>query len=181
MAVGLCLVLSASILLLAAQPKSNMPTLVRLEEVNPGGMLTEETCTIVYIDSTYHSERTVRRSGERPTSNVFEGALSTAEMNKLIRIVKSDAFLELKPPLTQSRRSVMEDFHLVRVTVPRASGIQDLQYPTADSRKGTEKTLGPLLGWWKGLRKHLPPALEHGASNQCLPSSVATADGAPSY
>lgn len=170
----LCLAAGSS-LAAFAQQGSKSPTLVRLAEVSLGSDSKEESCTIVYIDSTYHAERVVRRAGEPPAVRVFEGTLGTEQMNQLIRIVNGDALVQLKPPVPRSHRLVMEDFHQIQITVPRASGMQDLVYPNDESRKDAGNTLAPLLAWWKDLRKHLPPPLQDPAMTRCVASPTPSA------
>ena len=109
----------------------------------------------------------MRKVGDPSTVDIYEGSLSPADLSKLIRILESKDFRELKPPPEQSHRLVIEDLHLLQITVPRPGGTQDLQYLTRASRRGDEKALRPLLQWWKNLRTHLPPALNNGASNRC--------------
>lgn len=172
--VGLCMMLAIPSSPSSQKSQPHMPTLVRLAELTPGSMATEETCTIVYLDSNYHSERISHRTGVRATADVFEGVLSVADFNRLMRILESKGFRELKSPARQSHSLVVEDFHLLQITVPRADGIQDLNYPTRASRKHDDKALKPVLEWWKDLRANLPPSLKNGVSHRCNPASLTT-------
>jgi hypothetical protein len=153
------------------KPQPHMPTLVRLAESVSGPAAAEETCTIVYLDSNYHSERISHKTGARPTAEVYEGVLSVADFNRLMRALQTKGFRKLKPPPRQSKGPAGEDADLLQIMVPRNDGVQDLNYPTHASRKRAEKALRPVLEWWKDHRSNLPPPLKHGVSHLCNPAS----------
>lgn len=173
-AAGLCLMLVLASAPASTKSEPHMPTLVRLEESVPGPAATEETCTIVYLDGQYHAERVSHKTGGRPTAEVYEGALSVAEFNRLMMALESSRFRKLKSPPRQSPSPAAEDSQPLQIMVPRADRLQDLNYPTLASRKRHEKALRPVLEWWKDLLANLPPALKRGASWGCNPGSAST-------
>lgn len=170
-AAGLCFLLAAA-MPLSPQSKSPPSVLARIGEVTPGQMVSEETCAIVYLDGSYHSERIGRKINERPTVDVYEGLLKAADLSQLHALLEAKEFQELKSPEPPTRGLVIEDLHLLQITVPRARGVQDVQYLTRASRKGDEPILKPLLKWWKGFRAHLSSPVKNGTRNRCQSSST---------
>jgi hypothetical protein len=160
-----CCVMSES---QAGQPKAT--ALVRLSEMRAGTMASEETCAVVYSDGQFRAERVSRRRGDTDLLRVAEGRVDEGRLNQLRDILNGEAFRELKSP-SVTRRLADDNVHALSVTVLRKSALQELNYPTKDSRKGSAQTLKPLLEWWQqAIRKNSGTSSDLQQRTRCLPS-----------
>jgi hypothetical protein len=149
----------------AANPASNVKR-VRLAEARSGVMGTNEMCALIYLDGHYHAERTYRKLDEPTEKEVFEGTIGAQEWQELNRLLEAPELKSLKSPV-EPRRIMVENMHLVQVSIARQDGIQELRYETDASRKHAEATLKPLLEWWKALRSHYPAPAQEGKVTRC--------------
>jgi hypothetical protein len=151
--VGSAHLLLFTALLQAEDAKSRVATLLRISEIRLGTMVSEEICTIVYLDGEYRSERISMRRGYADSVRVTEGRIGDEEHKRLLKILHSPEFIQLESP-KGFRRLVDENFQGLYISVPRTGRIQELSYPTKASWKPSERALRPLLEWWQQLRRH---------------------------
>lgn len=127
-----------------------------LSEVRPGGMATDQRCTLVFPDHRFHHEVATRHHGRDVERKVYEGELSEVDWNTLAEILDRKEFQDLNVPRTVPPL-VMQDVHVYAISVARAGDFQNLEFLTDKSRKPYESQLKPLLQWWKSFySKHMP-------------------------
>ena len=129
-------------------------------------MGTNEMCVLIYLDGRYHAERTYRKQDEPTEKEVYEGSLSADDMQKLDHLLDAPELRALKSPLAP-RRIMVDDLHLVQISIARQEGIQELRYETDAIRKHDDARLKPLLEWWKSLRSRYPAPLQEGKTTKC--------------
>ncbi|SRR5713101_5021101 len=143
---------------------------LRLSEVRPGGMATDQRCTLIFPDRRFHHETASSRLGRDLERKVYEGELSEADWNALTGILDRKEFHDLAvpriaPPL------VMPDLHIYTISVARDGKFQNMEFLTDKSRKPYDSELKPLLQWWKSfygrrmLESQAPP------DAQCSPDN----------
>jgi len=153
----------------AEEPQARPGSLLRISEIRQGTLASEESCTIVYLDGAYHSERISFRRGYDDSVRVTEGRLGEEHHKHLLEILNSQNFAQLQPPKV-ARRLADENYHGLYISVPRTEGrVQDLSYPTKESRKESEAALRPLLQWWQELRKSPGQSVKNAQKTRCTP------------
>jgi len=150
----LCIVVGFGLVAMADanQAASDTPPLrLLLSEVQAGTMASEQYCTLVFADHSFHSEKAIRKLGKDRERKVYEGKLSDADWNALGGILESKELRELHVPEGVTPL-VIEDAHTVTISVARDTKYQNLEFLDKKSRKPYDPQLKPLLGWWKTLR-----------------------------
>jgi len=140
-----------------------------LTEVRPGNMATQLRCTLVLRDHHFHHETasiTPNRDSER---KVYEGELSDGEWSALNAILDGKSLRDLNVPRAFAP-PVMQDVHILNISVGRESKFQNLEFLNDKSRKPYDSELKPLLQWWKSFN-HRHMTESHAAPNsQCAPN-----------
>jgi len=141
--------------------------LVRLSENRGGVMASEEVCTLVYANGQYRSETVSRRRGDTDLLRVAEGGLSEPALTELKEILNNSQFRQLTSP-NAPRRLADPDVNALSVTVEREGVLQELNYPSKASRKGSEQILKPLLQWWQPVRKNPGKLVDTAQRTRCV-------------
>ena len=158
-----CLLLLLLGLLSAADTPKAQP-LMRLDDYRPGTMAAEEHCLLVLTDGRYHAERIIKRSNEPSQGAIAEGTLTADDLLRLRHILDSKEFAALTTP-SQKKLLVVEDLHLLDISVFRGPGWQSVVYQNDAARKHDNATIKPLLGWWKELERAARFSMS--ATNRC--------------
>jgi hypothetical protein len=151
-----CLVLSwilfSGLALVAGSDQSAQISAFRLllSEVRPGGMATDQRCTLVFPDHRFHHEIASRHHGRDVERKVYEGELSEADWDTLAEILDRKEFQDLNVPRTVPPL-VMQDVHVYAISVAREGNFQNMEFLTDKSRKPYDSQLKPLLQWWKSF------------------------------
>jgi hypothetical protein len=124
------------------------------------------SCTIVYLDGHFYSEQETHSMGEWRQASVSAGELTPTEIQQMNAVLEAKDFSALTSPV-QEKRLVQEDQHLLQISVPRASVLQDLIYETDRARKPAQRALEPVLDWWKRLKAQHPPTRRTEKITQC--------------
>lgn len=152
----------------SGQPSSDRTFRIRLFEVQPASLSSEQTCTLVFADHHFHHEKTIRKHGRAYDQRVYEGELSQSEWNALSGIIDSKEFRELNVP-RDVEPLVIQDAHPYTISVAREDKFQNLEFLDNKSLKPYYSQVEPLLKWWKSLRgRHLPQS-NAPADERCSP------------
>src|SRR5207237_8188606 len=95
---------------------------------------------------------------------VFEGTLAADELERLRKILDAKEFVALVTP-SQKKLLVVEDLHMLDISVARGSRWQSVVYQNDAARKHDNVTLRPLLTWWKELER--AARFSASATNRC--------------
>ena len=140
-------------------------------------------CLAVYEDGRYHREasRQIRNRGGRPTptwgeAKVFEGTLSTQELDQLKRIVGAEGFRAISGTLGNFdpislliwRNGVTPrgDIEVLEATVMRAEGLQVFHVIGPAPRERAD-ALGALQKWVAGVSKFSAVAIPDAIASAC--------------
>jgi hypothetical protein len=145
-----CVLLVSGLSLAQQTAPAAAPFRLLFSEVIYGTMASEQRCALIFSDRRFHLERANRRRGQDVSRKVYEGELSASEWNTLSEILDDKEFRELAMPTAMSS-PVVEDLHVIAISVWRDGKFQNLEYLNNRSRKPYDPTLRPLLQWWKNL------------------------------
>ena len=144
-------------------PPSSNAFVLRISEVQPGALATEQRCTLVFSDRRFHHEAASSKHGRDNNRRVFEGTLSEADWNTLTGLLESKAFHDLNVP-TAVAPLVTQDTHIYAISVARGGRFQNIEFLNDKSRRPYEAQLKPLLQWWKSfIGRHI--AESHAPAN----------------
>ncbi len=139
-----------------AQEPAHASLKLFINEVQPGAMSSQQYCTLVFADHTFHSEKANIKSAKDTERKIYEGPLSDSQWNGLTAIIDSPQFRDLKLPQTVPPL-VMQDTHPYTISVARDNNFQNMEFLDSRSLKPYESQIKPLLQWWKALRgQHTP-------------------------
>ena len=150
--------------LLSAADTPKAAPLLRLDDYRPGYMAAEEHCLLVLSDGRYHAERIVKKRNEPSEGAVSEGTLTAEDFERLRKILDTKDFAALATP-SQKKLLVVEDLHMLDISVARGSAWQSVVYQNDAARKHDNVTLRPLLTWWKELER--ASRFSASATNRC--------------
>jgi hypothetical protein len=122
-----------------------------INEVLPGAMSSQQYCTLVFADHTFHSEKANIKSAKDTERKIYEGPLSDSQWNELTAIIDNPQFRDLKIPRTVPPL-IMQDTHPYTISVARDKDFQNMEFLDSKSLKPYESQIKPLLQWWKALR-----------------------------
>ena len=160
-----CLLLIGMMLnLLSAADTPQALPLMRLDDYQAGALAAQERCLLVFSDGRYHAERIVKRRDEPRQGAASEGTLSPEDLQRLHQILDNKEFAALTTP-NQKKLLVVEDLHLLDISVARSGGWQSVVYQSDSARKHDNNALRPLLGWWKDFERSARFSLA--ATNRC--------------
>jgi hypothetical protein len=149
-----------------AQTAGGLPFQLFLSEVRPGAMATEERCTLIFPDHRFHHETASIRHGRDLERKVYEGELPEDDWRAFSAILDSKELRDLNVPRPLPA-PVMQDVHILNISVAREGKFQNLEFLNDKGRKPYDSQLKPLLQWWKSFN-HRPLPESHAAPNrQC--------------
>jgi len=161
-----CLLIGLMVNLLTAAGTPQALPVMRLDDYRPGVMAAEERCLLVFSDGRYHAERVVKRRYEASQGAASEGTLNSEDLQRLHQILDDKEFAALTTP-KQKKLLVVEDLHLLDISVARSSGWQSVVYQTDSARKHDNNALRPLLGWWKEFEERRAARFTVSTVNRC--------------
>jgi hypothetical protein len=150
----------------AGETKKEPALLLRVSEVKVGAMTSDHRCVLILPGRRYHLERATRQRGRDRVRKVYEGELTAVEWQQLADILAAKDLRELAVPRTRGVL-VVEDMDLVTITVWRDPGFQNLEFLTKRERAPYERTLKPLLEWWKDFARRGAPESKAPESDYC--------------
>jgi hypothetical protein len=121
--------------------KQGPPLLARISEVKPGVLTADHRCVLI-----------LPKRAKDLTRKVYEGEFSQAEWDQVLAILGDKDLKALSVPATRGVL-VVEDMDLLTVNIWRDPGYQTLEFLTKRDRAPYERTLKPLLSWWKDFAK----------------------------
>jgi len=134
-----------------AQEPAHASLKLVINEVSPGVMSSDQYCTLVFADHTFHSEKANIKNSKGSERKIYEGSLSDSQWNGLTAIIDSPQFRDLKIPQTVPPL-IMQDTHPYTISVARDKDFQNMEFLDSKSLKPYESQIKPLLQWWKALR-----------------------------
>jgi hypothetical protein len=167
-AIALLLAIGLSARAASGQPSSHANFRIRLFEVQPASLSSEQTCTLVFGDHHFYHEKTVRKRGRDYDRKIYEGDLSESEWNALSGIIDSKEFRELNVP-RDVEPLVVQDAHPYTISVARENKYQNLEFLDNKSLKPYYSQVSPLLKWWKSLRSRHLTESNAPADERCSP------------
>jgi hypothetical protein len=168
----LCWILLPGLALAAGPEQSSHDSAFRLllSEVRPGGMATDQRCTLIFADHRFHHETASSKLGRELARKVYEGELSGADWNALAGILDRKEFHDLAVPRI-APPPVMPDLHIYTISVARDGTFQNLEFLTDKSRKPYDSELKPLLQWWKSFYGRRMPESHAPPDGHCSPDN----------
>jgi len=151
----------------SSEPAKGAALRLKLSEVQPGTMATEQYCTLVFADHRFHAEKANRKLAQDRDRKVYEGQLSDADWTALEGILDSKQFRELKVPLTMPPL-VVENSHPYTISVARENKFQNMEFIDNKSLKPYESQVKPLLQWWKSWRGTRLPESNASPDSRCI-------------
>jgi hypothetical protein len=134
-------------------PVAKKPTLLaRISQIKPGSVTTDHRCVLILPDHRFHLERATRKRAKDLMRKVYEGEFSQAEWDQLMGVLAAPDLKALTVPSTRGVL-VVEDMDLITIAIWRDPGYQSMEFLTKRDRAPYERTLKPLLEWWKGFAK----------------------------
>lgn len=132
--------------------KPGPPMLARISEVKPGALTADHRCVLILPDRRFHLERATRKRAKDLIRKVYEGEFSQAEWDQILAMLGDKDLKALSVPAARGVL-VVEDMDLVTINIWRDPGYQTLEFLTKRDRAPYERTLKPLLGWWKDFAR----------------------------
>jgi hypothetical protein len=164
----LCIVIALSLTATAGSNESMTDASLRLllSEVQPGTMVSQQYCLLVFADRRFHAEKANRHLGKDNDRTVYEGQLSDSDWKVLGEILDSKDFrsINVRPTVTPL---VVENAHSYAISVARDKQFQNMEFLDNKSRKPYESQVKPLLEWWKGVRSRRMEKSEAPANAKC--------------
>ena len=146
---------------------------IRIEISKQGANLQlEQTCFVTYPNNRFHLEsRKQPLNAGKPTVKLYEGSLEEDSLQRLVALVNTPQFRELKPLSMDQTEDTSGGLDALLIEVFRSDGQQHLTYLTAAQRSQYEKTLEPIETWFsdfiQSLEKSKVAPLESGSATRC--------------
>jgi len=136
----------------AGDEKKETAVVLRISQVKPWGLTTDHRCVLVLPDHRFHLERATRKRDKDLVRKVYEGEFTEPQWQQLTGILNLEDLKSLAVPSTRGVL-VVEDMDLITINIWRGPGYQSMEFLTKRDRAPYERTLKPLLEWWKQIAK----------------------------